>query len=88
MQAIYWIYKRGNQRGPFTFTKVESMWHSGMLNDADLVRRADQQDWYAVRNHLKWAGTPKRGNILAVTILTFLVLAMVWALAMIWWAYS
>ena len=91
MQAMYWIYKRGNQRGPFTFTKVESMWHSGMLNDADLVRRADQQDWYAVRKiarHLRWGRVPAGVNLFGGTILISLALALVWLFLMVWWMYS
>ena len=91
METTYWIYNAGNQRGPFTFAKVEDMWRSGMLRDGDLIRRGDQQDWYAVRKiarHLKWVRTPNRVNIPAVTIFTFFVLAVVWALVMIWWMYS
>jgi len=91
MEAVYWIYKAGNQRGPFTFAKIESMWHSGTLSDGDLIRRGDQQDWYALRkiaHHLKWVRTPKRVNVLAATILTFLVLAVVWAFVTVWWMCS
>ena len=91
MQATYWIYKRGNQRGPFTFAKLHGMWHSGMLDDADLVRRADQQDWYAIRKiarHLRWDRAPAGINIFGATVVVSVALAVVWLFVMVWWMYS
>ena len=91
MRAVYWIYKRGNQRGPFTFGKIESMWHSGTLNDADLIRRGDQQDWYAVRKiarHLRWVRASTGANIFGTTAVVALALAVAWIFVMVWWMYS
>jgi len=91
MQAMYWIYKRGNQRGPFPFDKLERMWQCGLLNDADLVRRADQQEWYAVRKiarHLKWGRNPTGVNIFGATVVVSVALTLVWVFVMLWWMYS
>lgn len=90
MECTYWIYKRGNQRGPFTFAKIESMWHSGMLTDADLIRRADQQNWYTAKKiggHLQWLRAPARA-IFGNTVVIALALTVVWIFVMVWWMYS
>jgi hypothetical protein len=91
MQAMYWIYKRGNQRGPFTFAKIESMWHSGMLNDGDLIRRGDQPDWYAIRKmarHLRWVRAPTGANIFDTTVVIARALVVAWICVMVWWMYN
>jgi len=91
MQGAYWIYKNGHQSGPFTFSKIQSMWQSGTINVTDQIRRADQQEWHTIGNisrHLEWDNNKLRFSTVHAIMLVFLGLAFIWSFALVWRMYS
>lgn len=91
MKTVYWIYKNGHQNGPFTFSKIQTMWNAGTISIRDQIRRMDQQEWSAVSKigrHLESGRNELRFNPAAVIILGLLSFAFLWSFVLVWWLYS
>jgi hypothetical protein len=90
MHAVYWIYKNGHQRGPFTFAQIQRMQQAATIDTTDQIRRADEQEWRSIGEIIHQIRLHKgfRSNIVAGSLLTFIGAAFVWLLAIICWVYS
>lgn len=88
MRNAYFLYKDGHQRGPFTFGQIRGMLQADAINATDQIRRADEQEWRTIAEtgrDVVRRDNAFRSSIVATGLLTFVGVAVVWLLAMIWW---
>ena len=87
MRVVYWIYKNGHQKGPFTFSKIQNMWQASTINVTDQIRRMDQEEWRAIgkiSRQLELGRNELPFQTATVIMLVLLSFALVWLLALVW----
>jgi hypothetical protein len=80
-EPLYWIYKDGNQNGPFTFPQVQSMWRAGTIKVTDQIRRDGKNEWHPVSKvcrHLERRRSLTVGDIIGSIVIAFIILWFLW----------
>ena len=69
------------EKGPFTWSQVQNMWHAGSVKVTDKIRRADTFKWHSVakvRRDLESGGQLTVGKIVLAIVLAFLIILLFW----------
>lgn len=87
MRNAYFLYKGGHQRGPFRLGQLQAMLQAHAINATDQIRRADEPEWRSIGERTGRADrchNAFRSKVVVTGLLTFVGVAVVWLLTMIW----